>query len=53
MVDITLDSLILALDDLLTKRLPALQTFDAGKSAVKFFTLRRDRINALPPRHGR
>lgn len=46
---ITLGNLLLGLDDLLTKRLGALQSFDAGKASVKFLTLRRDKIAALPP----
>jgi hypothetical protein len=49
MVYLTLNSVILGLDDLLQKRLPALQSFDAGKSAVKPLTVRRDKIAALPP----
>lgn len=47
---ITLSNLYLALDDLLTtKRLVALQSFEAGKASEKFLTLRRDKIKALPP----
>jgi hypothetical protein len=45
---ITLGSLSLGLDDLLTKRLAALQSFGAGAAAVKFLTARRDKIAALP-----
>lgn len=48
MVHLTLSSLILALADLLTKRLPALQSFEAGKASVPFLILRRERIDALP-----
>lgn len=46
---ITLGNLLLGLDDLLSKRLAALQSFDAGKTSVKFLTTRRDKIAALPP----
>lgn len=48
MVHLTLSSLILALDDLLTKRLSALESFAAGKAAVPFLTVRREKIAALP-----
>lgn len=48
MLHLTLGSLSLALGDLLTKRLPALQSFTDQKS-IHFLTLRRDRIAALPP----
>lgn len=42
-------SLLLGLDDLLTKRLPALQSFDAGKASKKLLTAQRDKMAALPP----
>lgn len=45
---ITLGSLLLGLDDLLTKRSDALQSFDAGKASLKFLSGRRDKITALP-----
>ena len=46
---ITLGNLLLGLDDLLGKRLSALQSFDAGKASVKFLTARRDKLADLPP----
>lgn len=46
---ITLRNLLLALEDLLTKRLAPLQSFDAGQASVKPLALRRDKIAALPP----
>ncbi|MFT3767050.1 MAG: hypothetical protein QM820_16250 [Minicystis sp.] len=49
MIHITLSSLALALADLLTRRLAALESFEAGKASVKSLTLRRDQIEALPP----
>lgn len=45
---ITLISLYLALKDLLTKRLTALQSFSAGAAQVQFLTMMRDDIAALP-----
>jgi hypothetical protein len=46
---ILFDSLFLGLEDLLTKRLPALESFDAGKASKKLLTTQRDKIAALPP----
>jgi hypothetical protein len=45
---ILLESLLLGLDDLLTKRLPALQSFANGAANVKLLSTQRDRIAALP-----
>jgi hypothetical protein len=46
---ISLGNLLLGLEDLLTKRIPALQRFEAGKASIKTLTKRRDAIAALPP----
>lgn len=46
---ILFSSLYLGLEDLLTKRLPALESFDAGKASKKLLTTQRAKIAALPP----
>lgn len=45
---ILLESLLVGLDDLLTKRLPALQSFANGAANTKLLIAQRDRIAALP-----
>ena len=45
---ILLESLLLGLDDLLTKRRPALQSFANGAANEKLLITQRDRIAALP-----
>ena len=45
---ISLASLLLSLDDLLTKRLAALQSFSNGAANEKLLTAQRDKIAALP-----
>lgn len=45
---IPLGSIFLGLDDLLTKRVAALESFDAGKASVKLLTNQRAKIDALP-----
>lgn len=45
---ILLESLLLGLDDLLIKRLPALQSFANGAANAKLLGTHRDRIAALP-----
>jgi hypothetical protein len=45
---ILLESLLVGLDDLLTKRLPALQSFANGAANVQLITAQRDKIAALP-----
>ncbi len=46
---ILFSSLYLGLEDLLAKRLPALESFDAGKASKKLLTAQRDKIADLPP----
>jgi hypothetical protein len=45
---ILLNSLLVGLDDLLDKRLPALQSFPIGAATVKLLTTQRNKITALP-----
>lgn len=46
---ISLASLVLGLDDLLTKRENALKSFASGAASAAMLTARRDKMKALPP----
>lgn len=48
MVHLTLRGLLLGLNDLLSKRLPVLQSFPSGNSHISKLTKKRDLILALP-----